>query len=71
MPKGWPCDGGGNGSERRVKSQRCVVNDLAYCLPVVVAISLTEAKDHRQAHKGVNDQLAPPQFDPSPEMLVP
>jgi len=65
MPKGWLCNGGGNGSERRVKSQRRVVNDLdVYLLSVCVlvdAISKTEGKNHRQANKGVNDQLAPPQ----------
>ena len=57
MLKGWLWDRGGNSSERRVKSQRHVVHELSYCLPVcvVVAISLTEARDHRQAHKGVND----------------
>jgi hypothetical protein len=65
MPKGWLCAGGGNGSERRVKSQRRVVNDLlVYLVCVCVAISLTEGKDHRQANKGVNDQLAPPQYMP-------
>jgi hypothetical protein len=39
MPKGWLCDGGGNGSERRVKSQRRVVNDLdVYLLSVCVCV---------------------------------
>jgi hypothetical protein len=27
---------------------------------VCLMLSLTETKDRRQAHKGVNDQLAPP-----------
>ena len=40
------CDGGGNGSERRVKSQRHVVTELNLLSPCVYvdAISLTEAK---------------------------
>jgi hypothetical protein len=32
MSKDWLCDGGGNGSKRRVKSQRYVVNELTCCL---------------------------------------
>jgi hypothetical protein len=32
---------------------------LVVYLCVVGALSLTEAKDQRQAHKGVNDQLVP------------
>jgi hypothetical protein len=50
-------DSGINGSEGRVKSQRHVVNELAFCLPVLLflTISLTEAKDDRPARKGVND----------------
>ena len=43
MSKDWLCDGGGNGSERRMKSQRHVVNELSCFLLVCFdAISLTE-----------------------------
>lgn len=44
-----------------MKPQRRVVSSarlLSTC--VVVDISLTEAKYHRPARKGVNDKLAPP-----------
>jgi hypothetical protein len=45
---------GRSGSERRVKPQRHVVNQLAYYLSPLLfsTISLIEAKDNRPARKG-------------------
>jgi hypothetical protein len=53
MSKDWLRDGGGNSSERRMKSRDTLIMSLLVVfLCVVDALSLTEAKDHRQAHKG-------------------
>jgi hypothetical protein len=61
MLKGWLYDKRESDSGRRAKPRRRVVEELAYCLSVLLFLfSLTEAKDHRPARKGVNDQLAPP-----------
>lgn len=62
MAKDWLCDGGNSGEKDGI--QRYVVNELACCLSVCCwcSLSLTEAKDHRQAHKEVNDQLVPPYY---------
>jgi len=38
MVKGWLCDKGESGSERRAKSQRHVVNELACYLSVYVVL---------------------------------
>jgi hypothetical protein len=55
MPKGWLCDRGESGSERRAKPRRHVVSSACLLSICVVVIPLTEAKDHRPARKGVND----------------
>ena len=54
MPKGWLYDEGEDGSERRAKPQRHVVDGLSCC-----EREIDEAKDRLGAHKGANDQLAP------------
>ena len=45
VPKGWSCNKGGSGSERRAKHQRHIFNELACCLCVSVPCYFHMPKD--------------------------
>jgi hypothetical protein len=59
VPKGWPYNKGGSGSEKRAELQRHVVNELTCCLCVsVLAISNRCQKDSFLGPWEANDQVA-------------